>query len=1064
VRRIVAWFVDNAVAANMLMLVLIGGGLFTLATIRQEEFPSIDLDIIHITVPYLGAAPEEAEEAVCVRIEEAIEGTPGIDRMTSIAVEGSCSVFVELLLSTDANWALSDIESKVNAITTLPTETENPIVSLLVIREGVLDIAISGPADERTLKVLGQKLRDEIAALPGVSQADLDYVRPYEISIEMSEQALRRYGITFEQVAAAVRSSSLDLPGGSLKTEGGEILLRSKGQAYYGDEFESIVVLTRGDGTIVTLGEIARVVDGFKDDDMRVYLDGQPAVVVRAYRVGDEDTLVLARVVKAYLEGARLELPEGLELTIFNDESEELRERIGTLWQNAAWGLAFVLIVLALVLRFRVAFWVAAGIPIALLGAVMLFPTLDYAISSLSVMGFLLVLGIVVDDAIIVGERVYARRQEGEPGREAAVEGTLDVAVPVIFGVLTTVAAFSPLVLVPGRMGQIFGVLGGTVIVCLLLSLVEAQLILPAHLAHWLRGSNEALASGKSRIQERLGGGLERFVAQRYQPALERVLEWRYLATAGAIGVLILTAGLFASGRVTFQFFPGIEGDRVYATVTLPQGTPLAHTEAAVRQLEASAEALRAELDREGGSAGSVVTHVLSSIGKQATRRHGPPRPSLSGGGTHLAQVVLDLVPWNARDVTSGEVTQRWRELTGPIPDAVEVSFDSKAMHAGDAIALQLSGDDTNELAAAAAELRAKLGTYDGVFDIADSLRAGKQEIKLRLLPEAKPLGITQSDLARQVRTAFYGIEVQRIQREQDDVRVMLRYPKEERRSLGDLENMRIRAPDGTEIPFAAVAQAELGRGFATIRRTDGRRVVTVTADVDRSVVTPEEIMASLRQGPLPQLLAQHPEIALSLEGEQRERVKAMTGLAWGFLMALGAIYVLLAIPLRSYAQPVIIMAAIPFGSVGAVLGHFIMGWDLVFFSLLGIVALSGVVVNDSLVLVDFINRKRDEGLPLEEAVRIAGMTRFRPIFLTSATTFVGLAPLMFNSSEATFFVVPIAISLAYGVLVATTITLFIVPCGYLILDDLKGLLRDSVRGWRGRAPEGQPDQEVARG
>jgi multidrug efflux pump subunit AcrB len=1053
VNRVIAWFVDNRVTANLLMVVLVGGGLFTLTTIRQEEFPSIDLDIIQVSVAYLGAAPEETEEAVCVRIEEAIEGTAGIDRLHALAVEGNCLVTIELVQGTDTNWALSEIESKVNGITTFPAETEKPIVSLLVMRHDVLHIAISGPADERTLKVLGQRLRDEISALPGVSQVDLDYVRPYEISIEVSEQALRRHEITFEQVAAAVRNSSLDLPGGSLKTRGGEILLRSKGQAYYGEEFESIVVLTRGDGTTVRLGEIAQVIDGFRDDDVRAYFDGQPAVIIKVFRVGEEDILEVAEVVRAHVERARLQMPEGIELTIWNDESESLRARVGTLWRNALWGLGFVLAVLALILRFRVAFWVAAGIPIALLGAVLLFPAFDFAISTLSVMGFLLVLGIVVDDAIVVGERIYAHRRSGEPGRDAAVRGTAEVAVPVIFGVLTTVVAFAPLVLVPGRMGQFFSVLGGTVILCLLLSLVEAQLILPAHLAHWLPTSDEGRGGRWSRMQDRVAGGIEHFVAHRYQPALERVLEWRYLAVAVAVGVLIVTAALFVSGRVIFQFFPGVEGDRIYATVTLPQGTPLEHTQAAVRQLEASAESLRAELDRDRTPGDGVVRHVLSSIGVQVAR-NGPQRPSEGGAGTHLAQVVLELAPSTERDVTSGEVTQRWRDLAGPIPDAVEVTFEALSMHAGEAIAIQLTGDETGELAAAAAELRATLATYDGVFDIADSFRAGKQEVKLQILPEAKPLGIAQGDLARQVRSAFYGVEVQRIQRGQDDVRVMLRYPEDERRSLGDLENMRIRAPDGTEIPFVAVARAELGRGFATIRRADGRRVVTVTADADRSVITPEEIMASLRRGPLPEILSQHPGVVFSLAGEQRERTKAMAGLGKGFALALAVIYVLLAVPLRSYAQPLVIMAAIPFGIVGAVLGHFIMGWDLVFFSLLGIVALSGVVVNDSLILVDFINRKRREGLPLEQAVRTAGMTRFRPIFLTSATTFMGLVPLMFNVSEATFFVVPIAISLAFGVLLATVITLFVVPCGYLILDDVGRWIGAEVRRRLGRAPD----------
>ncbi len=1039
-KRIVSWFVDNPVAANLLMAVLVVSGGLTLVSIRQEEFPSIDTEIVTVSVTYLGATPEQVEQAVCVRVEEAIEGTAGVDRITSVAVEGVCAVTVELAEGTDGNWALSEVESKVSAIATFPAETEKPLVSYLVMTHDALRIAVSGDVGERTLKVLAQELRDEIAALPGVSQVAVSYVRPYEISIEVSEQALQRHGLTFDQVASAVRDSSLDLPGGSLKTEGGEILLRSQGQAYRGDEFESIVVLTHADGTTVPLGEIGDVIDGFRDDDTRAFFDGEPAVIIQVNRVGEEDVLEIAEVVRAYVEEARMRMPEGVSLTIWSDEGESLQARIRALLRTAGSGLLLVMVVLALFLRFRLALWVGAGIPIALLGAVALFPAFDFAISTLAIMGFILVLGIVVDDAIVVGERIYTHEQAGVDGREAAVRGTLDVAVPVIFGVLTSITAFAPLVLVPGRMGQFFAVLGGTVILCLLLSLVEAQLILPAHLAH-RRRDRERSGGRWSRIQDQVSGRLDRVVAHYYRPALERVLEWRYFAIAIAVGVMILTGSLFASGRVGFQFFPGVQGDHIYATLTLPRGTPLHYTEAAVRQLETSAEAVRRQLDADRDAGDSVVRHVLSSIGKQVAR-HGPPDRSTAGGGTHLAQVVLGLSPWNERDVTTSEVTELWRELTGPVPDAVELKFEAYSMHAGSAVAIQMSSDDPDELLAASAKLRDALGSYEGVLDVADSFRAGKQEIKLQLLPEAKPLGVTQNDLARQVRTAFYGAEVQRIQRGQDDVRVMLRYPEAERRSLDSLENMRIRAPDGTEIPFAAVARVELGRGFATIRRTDGRRVVTVAADVDRSVVAPEEVVASLRAGPLRQILAEYPGVSYSLDGELRERSKAMAGLARGFAAAMLVIYALLAVPLRSYAQPLIIMAAIPFGTVGAILGHFIMGWDLVFFSLLGMVALSGVVVNDSLLLVSFINRERDTGVPLAVAVRTAGMKRFRAIFLTSATTFMGLAPLMFNASEATFFAVPIAISLAFGVLVATIITLFLVPCGYLVIDDLVRLSR----------------------
>lgn len=1042
-KSIVAWFVDNPIAANLLTALLILGGILTLRTIRQEEFPSIDSEVVRVTVPYLGATPEEVEESVCVRIEEAIAGTPGIDRFTSTAGEGSCTVMVELIEGSDRSTIVGEIESKVDGISTFPAETEKPVVSYLVITQDVIKIAISGAADERSLKILAQQMHDELVLLPEVSQVDVAYTRPYEISIEVSEQSLRQYGLTFDQVVQAVRSSSLDLPGGSLKTEGGEILLRSQGQAYRQDEFSEVVVLTRPDGTTVTLGDIANVIDGFRDDDVRAYFDGQPAVVVQVNRVGDESILDIARAVHAYIETARVRVPEGIFLTTWNDEAASLRGRINALVRNAVGGLLFVLFVLALVLRFRLALWVAAGIPIALFGALMLFPVFDFSISTIAVMGFILVLGIVVDDAIVVGERVFAFEEAGSTPRDAAILGTIDVLVPVVFGVLTTVVAFAPLIFVPGRMGQFFAVLGGTVILSLVLSLVEALFILPSHLAHRKTQRDETPERGTwARWQDRVSSRLDRFVVEVYQPALDRVLEWRYLAMSVAIGVLLVTLALFQSGRIGFQFFPGVEGDRIYATLTMPQGTPLARTEAATRQLEDAARAVQDQyLSERGEGSEGLIVHTLTSVGRQ-TPRGGPSIET--GGGTHLAQIRLELTNWKDRALTAGELGARWREEVGAIPDAVELKFEAYSMHAGSPIGLVLSSEDPDDLIAASAELREALEAYDGVLDVSDSFRAGKEEIRLRLRPEAEPLGITLGDLARQVRTGFYGAEVQRIQRGRDDVRVMVRYPAEERRSLGSLESMWVRAPDGTEIPFAAVAEAEPGRGFANISRVDGRPVVTVTADVDRTRTSPEEVMDDLRGKVLPDLMQRYDGLSYGLEGEQRERVKALSGLVRAFALAMVVIYALLAIPLRSYAQPFIIMLAIPFGAVGAVLGHAVMGWNLVFFSLLGIVALAGVVVNDSLVLVDFANREVSRGASMIEAARTAGSKRFRAIFLTSVTTFAGLAPLMVNASEATFFVVPIAISLAFGVLVATAITLFLVPSGLLIVDDLGA--------WVGRA------------
>jgi multidrug efflux pump subunit AcrB len=1040
---IIAWFVHNPVAANLMMLVMIVGGLLALPLIKQEEFPAIDTDMAHISIEYPGASPEEVEESICLRVEEEIEGTPDIDRINTRAVEGACIVFVEFVMGSNVDAGVNEIESRINGIDTFPIDAEKPKVSKLIVARRVLQVAISGNFAEKDLKALGQRAHDEIANLPGVSQVELKYDRPYEISLEISEESLRRHGLTFDQVAQAVRASSIDLPGGSVKTPGGEILLRTIGQAYQGGEFEKIIVLTRNDGTSVRLDEIAKVVDGFEDVDVRGQFNGLPAVVIDVKLIGDEDILDAAAAVKEWLGPFKASLPEGVNVVVFNDESTDLVTRLDTLGRNARSGLFLVMLILTLFLRFRLAMWIAAGVPIALLGAVACFPAFGISISTLTVMAFILVLGILVDDAIVIGESVHTHEEAAENQTEAAIRGTQEVSVPVIFGVLTTVAAFLPLILVPGRMGQFFGVIGYAAILCLFFSLIESQFVLPAHLAHRRtrskHGEPNRFVARWIAFQGGMAGGLERFARNGYGRALDSAIEWRYVTAAAAVGVLILTAALFESGRMRYQFFPSVDGDIVFATLDMPRGIPIEQTERAVAQLQRSADALKAELDGEVEGP-SIVVHTFSSIGEQLARS-GPQQPESAGGGTHLAEVGLELTPSHLREIETGVVARRWREINGTIPDAVELSFNTLAFSAGEAINIELRGGEMEALTQAAQQVRNKLATYRGVHDLADSFRAGKQEIQLALRDEARPLGLTQRDLARQVRQAFYGEEVQRVQRGRDDVRVMVRYPEEERQSLGSLEEMRIRTSEGVEVPFAAIANAKLARGYATIQRTDRERVVTVTGDVDRAIATPEQVLADVEKE-LPEILAAFPGVNYRLGGEQRERGDAMVGLGIGAILALLLIYALLAVPLKSYAQPLVIMSVIPFGAVGAILGHLILSWDVVFFSILGIVALSGVVVNASLVMVHTINRRREQGVEFLEAVTTAGILRFRPIVLTSVTTFIGLLPLMFEAAVPARPLIPMAISLGFGVLYASVMTLFLVPCGYVILDDIAAVLR----------------------
>lgn len=1049
----IAWFVRNPVAANLMMFVMLVGGFSTLLQLTQEEFPPIDPEAVQVTVEYRGASPAEVEESICIRVEEAIEGTPDVDRIVTRAAEGICIVTAEITIGADVTAAASEIENRIDAIDTFPTESERPRVSKLEVKRPVLKVAISGPISERELKELGQRARDEIVSLPGVSQAVVNYDRPYEVSIEVSEDTLRRHGIDLDRVARAVREFSLDLPGGSVKTGGGEILLRAKGQAYESVDFENIVVLTRPDGTLVRLGEIATVIDGFEDTELRGRFNGDPCVVIKVQLIGEEDALEAAAAVKEWVIPFRQSLPDGVDTTIFNDDSLELVVRLDVLVRNGRSGLVLVFIVLALFLRFRLAMWVAAGVPIAFAGALLFFPAFDLTISTLTVIAFIIVLGILVDDAIVIGESVHSREAEGFSQIDAAIKGTQDVFVPVIFGVLTSVAAFSPIMMLPGRMGSFFGAVGKTAVVCLAFSLIEALLILPAHLAHrkisserpaedaeapqsGLRGALKRGGDRWRRFQGAFTNGLERLGHVHYAQALDRAIELRYATIAVAIGVLILTATLVGTGRIRYQFFPEVAGDIGYATLTMPQGIPLERTEIAVAQLQASANELIKQLDEEIPGP-SVVVHTFASIGEQLGRPV-PEDGGASRGGAHLAEVGIELTSSLDRDISTDEVLDRWRELTGAVPDAIEVDFSSDAFGAGNAIEIELYGAESiHELALAADAVKRQLATMAGVTDISDSFRGGKQEVQLSVRESALPLGLTQTDLARQVRQAFYGEEVQRMQRGRDDVRVMVRYPIDERQSLGSLEEMRLRTSDGVEVPFSAVAEARLTRGFASIQRTDRERVVTVTANVDRVATTPAIILEQFEAWFL-DFVAANPDIQFRYGGEQREQSSATSGVVTGIGMALLVIYVLLAIPLKSYAQPLIIMSVIPFGTVGALLGHKLMGWDVVFFSILGIVALAGVVVNASLVMVHTINMRREAGHDLATSVREAAISRFRPIALTTGTTFLGLVPLMFEAAIPAAPLIPMAIALSYGVLYASTMTLFLVPVGYLIVDDLK--------------------------
>jgi multidrug efflux pump subunit AcrB len=1059
VKRAIAWCAQNPVAANLAMVVIVAMGLGTLPTLRQELIPSLELDMISVTIAYPGSSPAEVESSITNRVEEELRGRPGFKRVRSTSSEGVSTVTVELQGGEDVRRRLDDVQQAIDGITTFPDGAEEPVIRQLEIENRVLNVAVAGDVDEWTLTALAQRVRDEIAALPNVSDARLSMARPYEISIEVSEASLRRHGLRFDDVVRAVRQSSLDLPGGAIKTDAGEILLRAKGQAYRGEDFEGIALVSRDDGTRLRLGDVATVVDGFAETDQRARFDGRPTLLVQVFRQGDQKSLEISETVQAWIDEASARMPAGVSLTIWNDESQALGDRLDSMVRNGRGGFILVVIVLAMFLRLRLALWVSLGIPISFLGAVALLPTFDISINFVSLLGFIIVLGIVVDDAIVVGENTHVHQERTGDNLRGAILGAQTIVVPVTFGVLTTIAAFAPLMTLPGPMGRMSRVMPIVVISCLLFSVLEAMFILPAHLGHGKRTEGEGstrVSRGWRRFQARVASGLSWVIDDLYRPALERAIEWRYLTAALALSLLLFTLGLLGGGWLKFVFQQPVEADFIVADLTLSPGTPVSETARAIERLERAAYAVAAEVDAESPpDRPPVFTHVMASIGEQpmAARRQQMSTAGLRGSfsESHVGEVHVEVVGYRQRDVDVQELARRWRERAGEFPGVEELTFEASLVTVGKPIEIELSGPDLDSLRGAAADVKEHLVTYPGVFDVADSFRGGKQELEYQILPSAETLGFTLEDLARQLRQAFYGEEAQSLQRGRDEVEVWVRYPPEERRSLGDVEHMRIRSPDGREVPFESVARAELRTGFSTIRHVDGRRVVSVTADVDQSAANANEIVRTLRGGALDEVLEPWYGVQYSFEGEQAEQREFLTAMAFGYAIALLVIYSLLAVPLGSYFQPLIIMTAIPFGLVGAAWGHLLLGYVFTMYSVLGLVALSGVVVNASLVLVDYVNQRVADGVTLERAVRDAARARFRPILLTSLTTFVGLTPLMMEQSMQGKFMIPMAISIAFGVLFASAITLFLVPCSYLILEDVLSLFR------RGEGPPPQP-------
>lgn len=1032
----IAWMASNPVAANLLMVFILAGGLIFGRNLKQEIFPEFELDVVTIGVAYPGASPAEVEQGILLSVEEAVRGVDGVKKVVGMASENGGSVRVELLTSANPDKALADIKNQIDRITTFPEEAEKPTVALLSRRSRVISLVIAGDLERRTLHQLVERARADLLARGGVTQVEVEGLPPLEISIEVPEDALRAYGLTLDEIARAIAASSLELPGGGVDTTSGEVLVRVADRALTAEAFANIPLRGTAAGSQVLLGDIATITDGFEETDQHTTFNGRPAALLTAYRVGAETPSSVASAVRTYAASLRPSLPPAVDVTIWDDDSELLRDRIDLLVRNGRTGLILVFLVLALFLNLRLAFWVGLGIPISFAGAFLLFPGLDISINMISLFALIITLGLVVDDAIVVGENIHEKTERGLAPLEAAITGAREMAVPVTFAILTTMAAFSPLLFVPGISGKIFGIIPMIVIAVLLFSLVEGFFILPAHLSHaatpppWIQRIVRVVETPRRYTTAALAW----FIHDPYQRLLHLTLRWRYAAVGLGVAILIVSLGLRLAGLVPFSFLPQTEGDIVKANARLPYGAPVEQTKQVASQLEAALGRAMDDLSAHGASLG-----VLVLVGQGPKAAMGPGAGTRVTGG-HLVSVEADFVSSERRSFRTSDLGRMWETYTPPLPGVESLNFVTNVgPAAGAAVDVQLSHTDTEVLALASEEVSEVLRGFGDLTNLNNSYAAGKPQLDFQLTDAGRTLGLTSLEIGRQLRGSFFGAEALREQRGRNEVRVMVRLPKEERRSLYDLDRLQVRTPAGGFTPLSDVAAVTRTRAATTIEREDGRRITNVSADLAPGARSPERVLAELQDRHLPELLQRHPGLTARFAGEQEAQNEALDSLFQNFLLALLAIYALLAIPFRSYVQPAIIMSAIPFGFVGALWGHLAMGFELSVISLMGVVALSGVVVNDSLVLIDAANRLRvQENQTIPEAIIGAGMRRFRPILLTSLTTFFGLMPMIFEPSVQARFLIPMAISLGFGVLFATVIILLLVPALYVIVEDIK--------------------------
>lgn len=1021
----VRWFIDNPIAANLLMMFLIIGGVLGVPALDKQFFPDIEINRVSVTVAYPGAGPTEVEEQICARIEDAIHDLTGIKEIRSTAQQSLGTVLVEAEIGYDTQRLTAEIKTRVDAIDTFPVDSESPVVTELAFRHMMITVTLAGDIGERSLKELGESLREDLATQPWVSVVEISKPRPYEVSVEVSEYNLRRFGLSFADVTNAIRGASLNLPAGAIKAAEGDIRLQTRGQAYVREDFEQIVLLTRRDGTQVLLGDVAHIVDGFEDMDLRTRFNNRPSHNLTVFVAENPDVLRTSAVVRNWVAEQQSRLPEGVELAVWRDAAVPFSGRVETLLKNGIGGLALVFGVLVLFLRPRLAMWVTVGIGVAFMGTLFLLQFTPISLNMLSLFAFLLILGIVVDDAIIVGESIHARQAAGESGARGAFNGAAGVLKPVMYAVISTMIFFVPLFFMPGDMARAAAAIPVVVILALSFSLVECLWILPPHLAHMApqRESRFELLRRIEAMRQRIADGMLYAASHWYRPLLALSLKHYPLVGALFFVALVVSLGLYGGGWLRTAFFPSVNSDFVEVEISLPEGGPFTDTLAVLERVEAAAEQVKAEYNGD-----PVHTLFGPAIGHINSR-----------GDDHEISVTIETV---SDTVDSRELALRWEELVGPLPEVRSFTLDYTINERGKPISLVLVADEIADLKAVSVELRQILERYPGVYNISDSLDSPRDEIELALKPAAENLSITLADLARQVREGFYGAEAQRIPRRREDVKVMVRYPESQRLSVDDLSNLRVRTPGGAEVPFDTVAEVRFRPGYQSIDRLDRKRVLEVTADVAQGGANPRAVVDEVIREHLPGWRAAYPGLDMSLDGELEEEGAFRAAMLKYMALSMLVIYALMAIPFRSYWQPLLVLSAVPFGIMGAIFGHLILDWQVSMFSLMGVIACAGVVVNDNLVLIDRINQLRASGHGVMEALLQGGEDRFRPIILTSLTTFIGLLPIMSETSVQAQFLIPMVTSLAFGVLFATGVTLLLVPTLYLMGERVKGLFR----------------------